>query len=331
MRILYIVLIMYDHESFHSVNDLAISDDTDKRLDLILIMIQMFSRTCPFIYTTFSPKITNTTNPGASESWFLRSKVNKTNIVETGEEINEVSKLVHAEDLEDGNLNVNRYVFPEQLDIEGYGTVRFDVAAYEDMPTIPLGDVAKLFRGYNVGSQSEEREDGTFKIVRLSDVEDGQIKLENVTRYDIKAKARTSMYELNKGDVILSIRGQTLKVAVVPVSEENLLLSQNFIGIRCHPQLDPYFLKMFLESPLGQYLLTNRMSGTAIPTLSRKDIERLKIPLQPIDKQRELREQYYEQESYIFQEIERLEKQLRTEKLLAFEKMGLKGTFQIEG
>lgn len=209
--------------------------------------------------------------------------------------------------------------------------VRFDVAAYEDMPTIPLGDVAKLFRGYNVGSQSEEREDGTFKIVSLSDVEDGQIKLENVTRYDIKAKARTSMYELNKGDVILSIRGQTLKVAVVPVSEENLLLSQNFIGIRCHPQLDPYFLKMFLESPLGQYLLTNRMSGTAIPTLSRKDIERLKIPLQPIDKQRELREQYYEQESYIFQEIERLEKQLRTEKLLAFEKMGLKGTFQIEG
>lgn len=251
-------------------------------------------------------------------------------IVQTGKQVDEVSELIHSNDLEDGNLNVKRYVLPKKLPIEGYGTVRFNVEAYENSPTIPLNEVADFFRGYNVGSESEASDDGMFQIVRLSDVEDGQINMENVSRYNIKTKARTSMYELEKNDVILSIRGQTLKVAVVPVSEENLLLSQNFIGIRCHPELNPYFLKMFLESPLGQYLLTNRMSGTAIPTLSRKDIERLKIPLLPIDKQKQLVDKYNNEEAKIVQEIARLEKQLKEEKLKAYEKMGLKDTFQLD-
>lgn len=270
------------------------------------------------------------TEGGRSRTLTKEAVNNIAHIVKTGEEKNEVSKLIHANDLEDGNLNVKRYVLPKKLTIEGYGTVRFNVEAYENSPTVPLSEVADFFRGYNVGSESEESDDGMFQIVRLSDVEDGQINMNSVTRYNITTKARTSMYELEKNDVILSIRGQTLKVAVVPVSEENLLLSQNFIGIRCHSRLNPYFLKMFLESPLGQYLLTNRMSGTAIPTLSRKDIELLNVPLLPIEKQKELVDKFNNEEAQIVQEMARLEKRLKEEKLHAFEKMGIKETFQLE-
>lgn len=253
-----------------------------------------------------------------------------TEITQTSEEISEVSKLVAVQDLEDSQLTVNRYVLPKKLTIEGYGRVHFNIDTYETSQTFHLKDKAEFFRGYNVGSQSEEHEDGEFKIIRLSDVDHGEIKLDQVARYNILTKARTSMYELNKDDVILSIRGQTLKVAVIPEQKNDLLLSQNFIGIRCQKDLDPYFLKMFLESPLGQYLLTNRMSGTAIPTLSRRDIEQLRIPTLPLKEQQALVKHYFTKEQELKKEIERLNRELKREKLLAYEKMGLKGTFIIE-
>lgn len=253
-----------------------------------------------------------------------------TNIVNNGKEISEVSKLVHKDQLEDSNLNVKRYVLPKKLSIEGYGKVLFNIEEYEKNKTIPLRELATFFRGYNISSKDKEIEDGPFPIVRLSNVDNGRIDLKKITRYKLPPNARTSKYELKKNDVILSIRGQTLKVAVVPVEKENLLLSQNFIGIRCMKELDPYFLKMFLESPLGQYLLTSRMSGTAIPTLSRKDVESLNVPFLPINKQRKIISSYINKEKEILQQIEELKEELKQEKIDLYREMGIKDSFTLK-
>ena len=144
----------------------------------------------------------------------------------------------------------------------------------DEIHGIELKDIATMFRGFNVGAKNKESSDGKYRIVRLSDVQDGKILMDTISRYDIENNAKVGMYELKEGDVILSIRGNSLKAAVVPEDDEDLLLSQNFIGIRCKKDLNPDYLKVFLESPLGQYLLSNKMSGTAIPTLSKKILKR---------------------------------------------------------
>src|SRR5699024_5061304 len=141
--------------------------------------------------------------------------------------------------------------------------------------------------------------------------------------------ARINMYELQEDDVIISIRGNSLKTAVVPANDENLLLSQNFIGIRCKNRLNPEFLKVYLESPLGQYLLTNKMAGTAIPTLSRKDIETLEVPLPPVEEQKQMMEQYNSKEMHVEEEIERLKTELMEMKLQTYTQMGIRDVFSI--
>jgi type I restriction enzyme M protein len=252
-----------------------------------------------------------------------------TNTFQNGKEINEFSTFVHQYELVDGNLNTSRYVLPNEVEVEGFGPVSFNMDAFKDVTTIPLKDVATLFRGFNVGSKNKESSDGKFRIVRLSDVQNGKLVMETISRYHIENNAKINMYELQKDDVILSIRGNSLKAAVVAADDESLLLSQNFIGIRCNNRMDPDFLKVYLESPLGQYLLTNKMSGTAIPTLSRKDIETLEIPLPPIEEQKQMMEQYNAKEVHVEKEIERLQTELLEMKIQTYTKMGIKEAFNL--
>ncbi|QUW23066.1 N-6 DNA methylase [Sporosarcina sp. Marseille-Q4063] len=252
-----------------------------------------------------------------------------TDTFQYGKEISEFSTFVHHSELVDGNLNTNRYVLPNEVEVEGFGPVSFNMDAFEDVTTISLKDVATLFRGFNVGSKNKERSDGKFRIVRLSDVQNGKLMMENISRYHIENNAKINFYELQEDDVILSIRGNSLKAAVVPADDEDLLLSQNFMGIRCNNRLNPDFLKVYLESPLGQYLLTNKMSGTAIPTLSRKDIETLEIPLPPIEEQQQMMEQYIAKEVQVEKEIERLKAELMEMKIQTYTQMGIKDVFSL--
>jgi type I restriction enzyme M protein len=46
-----------------------------------------------------------------------------------------------------------------------------------------------------------------------------------------------------------------LKVAVVPQTPARLVASTNFIVMRPKQGFDPYFIKAFLESPVGRQLL----------------------------------------------------------------------------
>lgn len=252
-----------------------------------------------------------------------------TDTFQGGKEISEFSAFVHHSELVDANLNANRYVLPNEVEVEGFGSVRFNMKAFEDVKTIPLKDVSTLFRGFNVGSKNKESLEGKYRIVRLSDVQNGKLQTDTISRYDIENNAKIDMYELQENDVILSIRGNSLKAATVPADNENLLLSQNFIGIRCNSRLNPDFLKVYLESPLGQYLLTNKMSGTAIPTLSRKDIEALEIPLPPIEEQNQIIEQYNAKEKYVETEIKRLKSELMEMKIQTYMEMGIKDVFSL--
>jgi type I restriction enzyme M protein len=250
-------------------------------------------------------------------------------VVHNGEEISEFSTLIETKDIQDDSLLPSRYLLTSEVNMVGFGKVFFRLDAFEKVDTIPLKDVASFFRGFNVGSKNVESEDGEYRIVKLSDVQDGKLLLKDVSRYDIENNAKIEMYVLRKGDVI-SIRGQTLKVAIIPEDDNKLLLSQKFLGIRCGNNLNPEFLKLYLESPIGQYLLSNMMSGTAIATLSRNDVESLEIPLIAIEEQERIMNKYTSNEKTIEVKIQELKQELYEMKLHSYKKMGLKEVFTIK-
>lgn len=249
--------------------------------------------------------------------------------VESGSEVEEFSKYVKNVDLIDWSLLPSRYIIRRQLDIPGYGEVKFDLDLLNYLKTIPLKNKATFFNGYNVGSNNKENENGQFMIIRLSDVKDGKIVMENVTRYDILNNARVEQYLLRENDVILSTRGTSLKVAIIPPHHGEMLLSQNFIGIRCGDKLNPAFLKAYLESPIGKFILINKLSGTAIPTLRRKDIESIEIPDIPMTNQERMMHKYLSKEQLIEEKITILKQELEEAKGTVLDEMGVSCVYRI--
>ncbi|MFJ7932934.1 N-6 DNA methylase [Sporosarcina sp. NPDC096371] len=271
------------------------------------------------------------TETGRSKRIISETDIQKiVKVVHNGEEISEFSTFIETKDIQDDCLLPSRYLLPSEFNVAGFGKVTFALDALKKVDTKPLKDMAGFFRGFNVGSKNLESEDGEYRIVKLSDVQDGKLLLNQISRYTIENNAKIEMYVLRKGDLILSIRGQTLKVAIIPENDNKLLLSQNFLGIRCGNNINPEFLKLYLESPVGQYLLTNMMSGTAIATLSRNDVETLGIPLLALEEQKEIMNMYTSKENTIEQKIEELKQELYEMKLHSYSKMGLREVFTIK-
>lgn len=153
--------------------------------------------------------------------------------------------------------------------------------------------------------------------------------LGKVLRYDIENNAKIDKYRLEEGDVILSIRGQALKSAIIPQGEEDLLLSQNFIGIRCGSRLYPEFLKVYLDSPVGQFLLAGKLSGTTVPTLNRKDIEAFQIPDLSSEEQYKMITEFSLKSRKIERKIELLQAELSEAKTEVYKQMGIGEAFEI--
>lgn len=74
--------------------------------------------------------------------------------------------------------------------------------------------------------------------------------MDSIELTDVK---KISSYEVREGDVLISSRGSAIKVAVVPKLDESMILTHNFIGLRLRIGVNPYFIKAFLESPIGNW------------------------------------------------------------------------------
>ena len=57
-------------------------------------------------------------------------------------------------------------------------------------------------------------------------------------------------------------------------------------------QLNPYYLKLYLESELGQKYLKSVISGTKLPAISKENLENLKLPFMTENEQKEMEETY---------------------------------------
>ena len=239
------------------------------------------------------------------------------------------SKIVRNSELNESNLLPSHYIFSNQLTIEPFGDIEVSMDKIEEINTVPLGEFVKLFRGYNVSPSDEDRE-GQYKVVKASDVQEGQLHYENVTRYSIQKNFNLEDYRLKKGDLLITVRGRSIKVAHVDVEDEHLLFSQNFLGIRCGETINPQYLKLYLESPVAQFILTSKLSGTTIPVLNRKDLEKLPFLKIPLEEQKRIAQQTEDKDEKLRSELQRIQNEMMQNKKRSYEDMGLADLFCIK-
>lgn len=242
------------------------------------------------------------------------------------------STLIPLSELEE-NLNVARYIQNNQIELGGEGTYRIRLDCLEENKNqlFEVHALGTIYRGLNITSKTgEESEDGEYKLIKLSDVQDGEVLMDGLKSVTMKTNFKPSLYQVQEGDVIISSRGNNIKVAVIQSHEGTVLLSQNFIGIRPkNNSVNPYFLQAYLESPIGQYQLSSLMGGSTVPVLNQKLLGALEILVPSLKVQETAAVHYKEAKERYEDTISKAKKQLIDEKADMYEKMGIAGSFEL--
>jgi len=249
-------------------------------------------------------------------------------IISEGKEIKEISRFVANDEIKLGQLTPSNYVYKPQTQVSELGTVTINMDELNHIPTKPLSTLVDFYRGYNASTKDED-ENGEYVVLKISDVQDGEINFEGLTRYSIKNNAKIDNNRIRQGDILLSIRGVNRKATIFMRDRDDILLSQNFAGIRCGELLDPEFLLLYFESPIAQFYFENHTTGTTILTLSIKDLKEMPVPLLSLEEQRKIVETLVAEQCKIKEEIVRLEARQKELKLEAFEAMGINKAFTI--
>lgn len=240
--------------------------------------------------------------------------------------IDDVSEIVSLENIEGGNLLPSRYVVKTEFNSSEYGKVKIHLDKLN--ASKKLGETGAFYRGINVTSKNVQDSNGKYKIINLADIKDGELDVDLLPTYSIENNARVEAYKVEAGDIIISNKGAT-KICIIPEHEGDVLISQNFIGIRVKSSYNPEYIKEFLESPIGEYLIDSRKTGTAVAMINVKDLKDIPIVEMSLEGQNKIIDEYIEKEKKLKKEMEELQHKLENLKFDLYDKMKIKDTFNI--
>ena len=241
-------------------------------------------------------------------------------------EVEELCSIVELENIEGSNILPSRYVIKTKFESSEYGKVKINLDNLKTSKVI--GDMADFYRGINVTSKNIQDPNGNYKIINLADIKGGELDLNSMPSYTIENNARVEAYKVEAGDIIISSRGTT-KIGIIPEHEGEVLISQNFIGIRPKGGNNPKYIKEFLESPLGEYLIESRKTGTAVATINLKDFKALPMVDVDTEKQDKIINEYVKQEKEFTKQMQELQAKIDNLKFDLYDKMEMRDLFEI--
>ena len=128
-------------------------------------------------------------------------------------------------------------------------------------------------------------------MLNISNIKDGEIDYHDLDTID-EEEHKIKRYELSSGDVVLSCRGTSIKSAVFEAQDKTIIASANLVVIRPKEKVKGEFIKIFLESPVGQAMIQSFQRGTILMNINYADIMEMEIPFLPIYEQQKMIETY---------------------------------------
>lgn len=154
-----------------------------------------------------------------------------------------------------------------------------------------IKDVAVVFRGKAV---NEKVDCGNVSVINISDITNKGIDYSSLDAFN-EEERKVSRYILQEGDVLITSRGTTIKIAVYKEQPGRVCVpSANINVIRTNKLLKGAYLKLFLESSVGMKMLKGLQRGSTIVNINYKDIELLEVPVPPMEKQEKIINDYNE-------------------------------------
>ena len=155
-----------------------------------------------------------------------------------------------------------------------------------------IGNVAQVFRGKAVNKKDPA---GNIGVVNISNIGDYDIDYESLDHLQ-EEERKVANYLLQEGDVLLPARGTAIRTAVFHEQTYPCIASSNVIVIRPDQKnLDGYYLKVFLDSPIGNKMISGAQQGMTVMNISYKDLNVLEVPLPSMKKQQAVVTEYQDE------------------------------------
>ena len=185
---------------------------------------------------------------------------------------------------EDYSLMPERFIVNTEQNIEN-GKYLGDLVTINRSAMITASELDKL-------TVIDNREVDTYYL-RLSEIHDGVISenLPKISHIDEKQEKLLLMQD----DIILSRNGYPFKMALFNMQEKNVkvLPVGNLYVLRADKkQINPVYLKAYLESQQGIANLKGMLTGVAMQVISTERLKQLLVPVPPMEVQNKIAEKY---------------------------------------
>lgn len=211
-----------------------------------------------------------------------------------------VSRLECAEN--DYNLLPQRYVS------QGEGLLLDELIKGD---VVKLSELVEFIRPQSLKDYIVEEEEQYFEVA-VSDIGADGIIQRPKKDFSISPQSagKLSQQKLRPQDILLTIKGSTGRVGLVPPElNENWFANQSFLILRMRYNRyfeNPIVLFRYLTSPIGQALLQRLVGGTTVPMLQAKDLKVLQVVIPSMEEQQAIIEDHRKIVS-IYEEISRLQ------------------------
>lgn len=199
-------------------------------------------------------------------------------------EENKISFILDTSKLQEKGYNLNAFDYIENEKL---------LESISDKKMIELSKVAQIRRGVQVNKGKLDTlntgDKKTHYLISIGNIIDGKIIVNEADKIQIDRKWQ-GVYEVNKGDLLVTSKGTQFKVAIVKEDIKAIVSANLFIIRPYEDKYMPEVLKYYFESKIGQKLIQGIIKGTSIKSIAHKDIEKLLVPEIDIKIQREASE-----------------------------------------
>lgn len=207
---------------------------------------------------------------------------------------NNIEQIVSAYKNNEENENVI-FVTNDTIRSRNYNLdIKYYAQNEEATDLVKLEDVVEtIFRGYQIKAAeldeivTDDKDSTNYRIISVADIQvEGYIS-DDLQAINIVDKRKFNKYCLEEGDLIITAKNTSVKVAVYHKEKEiNTILSGNLICIRLNQtKCNPFYLEAYLNSEEGKRELQSIQTGTAIKVINPKQLEIMNISLLDKDKQ----------------------------------------------
>jgi len=153
-----------------------------------------------------------------------------------------------------------------------------------DYEIVELGDVCKPEYGFT--DRAQDRGDARF--IRITDISPNGELIQNDMKF-IQLSSNSEKYLLNKGDLLVARTGATFGKTMIFKENYQAVFASFLIRLKFHPEIIlPYYYWIFAQSDNYWNQANQLVTGGGQPQFNGNAIKQLKIPLPPLEIQKEI-------------------------------------------